>query len=69
MARVTLMSTAQQLTEVAETMSKARAQLAEHPLAELWAAMLEQMEAEMRHEAHKEAELAKEVEDGDAKAE
>jgi mRNA-degrading endonuclease YafQ of YafQ-DinJ toxin-antitoxin module len=61
-ARVTLKSTSQQLTEVAETLSKAREQLKDHPLEALWQELLEHTETEIRHEANKEAELAKEEE-------
>ena len=60
MGRVELKSASTQLVEVAETLTKAREQLAEHPLAELWLSLLEHTENEIRHEAEKEAQLAKE---------
>jgi hypothetical protein len=57
--KVTLKSSAQQLTEVAETLVSARAQLAEHPLAELWAPLLEQTETEIRAQAEADAAAAR----------
>lgn len=68
MAEVQLKSNAQQLTEVAETLAKAREQLADHPLAALWDELLGHTETEIRHEAEKEAELAKEEEEAHGNA-